>query len=306
MEKIVKKYIYFLFTVSIVASISYVHAMAEVEPESKGEISPNAYLLQAISRRETIRCITLLQQGADPNARYAYPEHAYHDQQTPLHAAVYYSQPKIVEILLAAGANPNAVDANNQTPLHWIALCNNSFRKITTSLVKAGAKKDAQNKDGDIPIFKRKDIGQYFEIILCQPPVTMTSARRQILFTFLCVHKCRPNSPIKKLSKDVILNHIFPYVCPWFPFTSKMVGEYVNLQFQQAKRLLLIKNNKGETVRQRATINGWDRKMNDPCRAEIATICDPEKVKQHEWLIEKNIRALNPRLKQLEQEEHAA
>lgn len=72
----------------------------------------------------------LLGMGADVNA-------ANKTQMTPLHTAAIMDRPELAEILIAAGAKVNAKSANEQTPLHVAAIRNR--KKIVEILLKRGA-----------------------------------------------------------------------------------------------------------------------------------------------------------------------
>lgn len=65
---------------------------------------------------------------------------------TPLMEAVALGKPKIVNLLLAAGANPHLADAQGTTPLMQAALQGNI--EITKALLNAGASLDLQDAHG--------------------------------------------------------------------------------------------------------------------------------------------------------------
>jgi ankyrin repeat protein len=68
---------------------------------------------------------------------------------TPLHSALAGSDPAIAELLLAAGADVNAVQADGYTPLHEAA--QNGERDMAERLVAAGANPGARLDDGSTP-----------------------------------------------------------------------------------------------------------------------------------------------------------
>jgi ankyrin repeat protein len=87
------------------------------------------------------------------------------DGMSPLHAAAIHwikrNQDDIMEVLLDHGANPNARDDNNATPLHysswWI---NQGTVKGTRLLLKYGAIIDAEDNDGKTPLQLALDHGR--------------------------------------------------------------------------------------------------------------------------------------------------
>ena len=56
---------------------------------------------------------------------------------TPLHVAALHNEPKMVELFVAMGADPNAVDFVGQRPLHFVAELGNL--DIASQLIAAGA-----------------------------------------------------------------------------------------------------------------------------------------------------------------------
>lgn len=87
----------------------------------------------------------LVQAGADVNARND-------DQRTPLHGACTRreNKEKFVEFLLHNGADPNARDKNQKTPLY--DACRGGELEIARLLLKAGADPNAKDKDGCTPL----------------------------------------------------------------------------------------------------------------------------------------------------------
>ena len=79
--------------------------------------------------------------------------HAAHGGTTPLHAAVrdsYHGRPETVTALLANGADPRAIDADGNTPLHFAALSTDAG--VAAMLLDAGADVDALNRAGLAPL----------------------------------------------------------------------------------------------------------------------------------------------------------
>ena len=70
--------------------------------------------------------------------------------ESPLHLAVQNNHYRIVEFLLENGANPNIVDANNDTPLHYSAW-NNSLESLAL-LLNYGANITTRNFDDKTPL----------------------------------------------------------------------------------------------------------------------------------------------------------
>ena len=84
-----------------------------------------------------------LQAGANPNAQNKY-------NQTPLHWAA-RSNPAIITVLLNAGADLNARAIVGGTPLHWAA--GRDDPTVIATLLDAGADVDARDTDGNTPLY---------------------------------------------------------------------------------------------------------------------------------------------------------
>ena len=70
---------------------------------------------------------------------------------TPLHeAAAYASNPAVIELLVAAGADVNARDLNGYTPMHSAAWYNHR-PEVMAALIAAGANLNARDPDGYVP-----------------------------------------------------------------------------------------------------------------------------------------------------------
>lgn len=73
------------------------------------------------------------------------------DERVPLHEAVRgFDKPKIVQILLEHGADPNVKNKFGFTPLHWAA--QHGFIESAKILIEAGAEINALNKKGALPL----------------------------------------------------------------------------------------------------------------------------------------------------------
>ncbi len=72
------------------------------------------------------------------------------DGKQPIHKAVWgHDKPDVVELLLNAGADPNASNAFGYTPLHWAA--KHGHVASAQLLLKAGALPDLANQNHDLP-----------------------------------------------------------------------------------------------------------------------------------------------------------
>ena len=86
----------------------------------------------------------LLDKGADVNARDK-------DDWTPLHFAAFVGHNDVVALLLDKGADLNAMEAKHDwTPLHFAAL--RGHKDVVALLVAKGANVKAKGKDGNRPI----------------------------------------------------------------------------------------------------------------------------------------------------------
>ena len=86
----------------------------------------------------------LLAEGADVNARNK-------DDSSPLHWAVFNENPEIIATLIEAGANVNARIKDGYSPLHFAAVLNKN-PAVIKALAQAGADVNARTKDGWSPL----------------------------------------------------------------------------------------------------------------------------------------------------------
>jgi ankyrin repeat protein len=115
-------------------------------PSQVNEYSPDGYpplgLAAFFGHEKAVRL--LLDRGADVNAAARNPQRV-----APLHAAVAGPTPDIVEILLEAGADPNARQESDYTALHEAA--SRGLDRIVRVLITHGASKTAVNTTGQTP-----------------------------------------------------------------------------------------------------------------------------------------------------------
>ncbi|XP_022188861.2 ankyrin repeat domain-containing protein 27-like [Nilaparvata lugens] len=69
---------------------------------------------------------------------------------TILHVASMYGRPKVVDVLISCGANPNSTDYSGSTPLHYAAA--RGHQNALLLLIHAGAKVDKADNEGNMPL----------------------------------------------------------------------------------------------------------------------------------------------------------
>jgi ankyrin repeat protein len=107
----------------------------------------NTPLHQAAKQNDSTITQILLDAGANPNAKS-------NDNVTPLQNADFYNCSSVTQILLDAGADPNAKDIWDNTPLHSAAFyCQSSTNSCAVrTLLNAGANPNTKDNVGRAPI----------------------------------------------------------------------------------------------------------------------------------------------------------
>ncbi len=120
--------------------------------ESQSALTKESLLQSAIRMGQIEEVKKLLEDGADVN-------HLFPDGISYLHVAVVNNQPEIVDLLLKANANVNAVDpGTGATPLHLAALYGRV--DIATKLIKKGADVNANMKLNISPLLVATQFNQ--------------------------------------------------------------------------------------------------------------------------------------------------
>ncbi|KAJ3106181.1 hypothetical protein HDU96_008298 [Phlyctochytrium bullatum] len=118
---------------------------------------------------------------------------------TPLHVAAAHT-PELVEILLAHGADPNAVGMNRQTPLH-IATLQQGFKllQMCAALLRAGACPNTPKLDGQTALHHLclvEDDRPEISILLTQPSWEVDARDAQGATPLMLVAGCRVDKPV--------------------------------------------------------------------------------------------------------------
>lgn len=113
-----------------------IRAGADVNPESD-----SSYLVNAVEYGLYGVAGVLLAAGIDVERTF--------NGFTALHRASLVSDEHAVELLIAAGANPNSIDENGSTPLHLVATTGIDREGMARMLIHAGAKLNIQNNRGE-------------------------------------------------------------------------------------------------------------------------------------------------------------
>jgi ankyrin repeat protein len=120
---------------ALLASLLCVVAVASLEAAG-----PDVRLADAVQARDAKATRALLQQHGDVNAPQP-------DGATALHWATHWDDLDIVDLLLRAGANPNAVNDLGVPPL--VLACTNGSAKVVARLLAGGAKADGALRTGE-------------------------------------------------------------------------------------------------------------------------------------------------------------
>ncbi len=96
-----------------------------------------------IQRASAERIQAEIARGADVNARNS-------DDETPLHWAAAYNSPAAVQTLIEAGADVNAREKHGDTPLHWAVSAGNP--PAIRALIRGGADPSAANRELSTPL----------------------------------------------------------------------------------------------------------------------------------------------------------
>ena len=107
-------------------------------------------LVEALARHDLRAARTLLEQGADAEARAA-------DGASALQWAAHWNDAELVGLLLKAGADANAADDHGVTALSLA--CENIGIRVAETLVKAGASPNVARTSGMTPLFDAIDVG---------------------------------------------------------------------------------------------------------------------------------------------------
>ncbi|PHZ14019.1 Bromodomain-containing protein [Rhizopus microsporus ATCC 52813] len=123
-----------------------------IDKPKKSSINTKA-LMTAIIKREVKKALELLDTDPQIDPNELVPAEMFNDKFTwgPLHAACYYGDIKLVEALIAKGAEVEKQDTwHSATPLGWAAF-GDKHNVVRLLLQKYNANKNAKNVHGQVP-----------------------------------------------------------------------------------------------------------------------------------------------------------
>ena len=113
-----------------------------------------ALLFEALREEQKHMVLLLIDSGVDVNVK----EQCF----SPLHCAAQQGHTEITELLIAKGANPNAIDMMGETPLHAAVL--GGHKDVVIVLLAGGADVDAENRMQRTPLHFAAKEG-YLEVV---------------------------------------------------------------------------------------------------------------------------------------------
>ena len=133
-----------IFDVARYGSVEEVKQLMLINPDTINAIDVSGYppltLACYRSNNEVAKFLIKKVENIDGSSKYG----------TPLMAAVYKNNDKLVKALLENNADPNITDPNGTTPLHYAIMSRN--KTIIEQLVKANANIRAKDNRGKSPI----------------------------------------------------------------------------------------------------------------------------------------------------------
>ncbi|KAI1775924.1 ankyrin repeat and protein kinase domain-containing protein 1 [Hypoxylon cercidicola] len=228
---------------------------AEIEPHQDDEVSP---LFRAVEGRHPSIVLKLLEQGADPGWRH--PK----DGQTALFIACLHGLTSAVDILLKAGADPQATGDGGWTALH--AAAQSGHASVVALLVQAGAALNSQLTNGMTSLHWAASNGDedVVRLLLTNPAVNLDIKDRFHRTPMLCAVErnymdiallLSPHRAGERLSPDA------KAACQAFEATVVDFGQF-------GKRQLVFKESVYDLL------YGWDHEADKPTKPIL-----PENVK---------------------------
>jgi len=134
--------------------------LAEEPTLVDSEAGGQALLFEALMEEQKHMVLLLIDSGVDVNVK----EQCF----SPLHCAAQQGHAEIAELLIAKGANPNAIDMMGETPLHAAVL--EGQKDVVLVLLAGGANVDAENRMQRTPLhFAARDgYVDMVEVLLAQ------------------------------------------------------------------------------------------------------------------------------------------